>query len=594
MSSQSAGIRKEAQAALDAIAGLEPVLPQNVGPPPLGADERSRGLRQAGDTTRPELTTTAPSEAHAVETFPEVVYDKPIRQSIQGNIVPGFNKDHQHFLFYRITEFLPTKKFLRAMSPSITSMDEALDFVRAHRELRLKSGRAEPPGLKATWVNIAFSCRGIEKLGAGTGEQFGEQSFRQGLAERSTYLGDPTDPSQPGHRSRWRVGGPHNEADILLIVASDSTADLDRKVRAIRKLAYTARLDLLFEQRGDTLPGNLRGHEHFGFKDGVSQPGIRGKASDAAGDYITPRYLVPAEELDQHPLIFARPGQALVWPGQFLLGEPRQATNHPHQQAPAATNFPSWAARGSYLVCRRLNQDVVAFWNFVAEAASRIGIPPVRLAAALVGRWPSGAPLMRAPATDDPALAGDPFANNHFVYEDDTRPSSLREIPGYAGDAFARARADMLGAVCPHFAHIRKVNPRDSATDLGKMEDTLTRLILRRGIPFGPPIVGVKKPSRKLLAQERGLMFLCYGATIEEQFEFLVRRWANSAIQPDLGGHDSIIGQRDERGNRTRFVDLPTRSGSVRLELNAEWVTPTGGGYFFAPPITALADVLGA
>jgi deferrochelatase/peroxidase EfeB len=89
-------------------------------------------------------------------------------------------------------------------------------------------------------------------------------------------------------------------------------------------------------------------------------------------------------------------------------------------------------------------------------------------------------------------------------------------------------------------------------------------------------------------------MFLCYGATIEEQFEFLVRRWANSAIQPDLGGHDSIIGQRDERGNRTRFVDLPTRSGSVRLELNAEWVTPTGGGYFFAPPITALADVLGA
>lgn len=594
MSSQSAGIRKEAQAALDAIAEFEPVLPQNVGQPPLGAYERSMGLRQAGDTTRPELTLAAPSEARAVEAFPEVVYDRPIRQSIQGNIVPGFNKDHQHFLFYRITEFLQTKKFLRAMSPSITSMDEALDFVRAHRELRLKSGRAEPPGLKATWVNIAFSCRGIEKLGAGTGEQFGEQSFRQGLAERSTYLGDPTDPSQPGHRSRWRVGGPHNEADILLIVASDSTADLDRKVRAIRKLANTARLDLLFEQRGDTLPGALRGHEHFGFKDGVSQPGIRGKASDAAGDYITPRYLVPAEELDQHPKIFARPGQALVWPGQFLLGEPRQAPNHPYNEGLPASNFPSWAARGAYLVCRRLKQDVVAFWNFVAEAASRVGVPPVRLAAALVGRWPSGAPLMRTPDADNPALAGDSFANNHFIFDDDTRPSSLREIPGYAGDIFDQARADMLGAVCPHFAHIRKVNPRDSATDLGKMEDTLTRLILRRGIPFGPPIVGVKKPSRKLLAQERGLMFLCYGATIEEQFEFLVRRWANSAIQPDLGGHDPIIGQRDARGDRTRFVDLPTGSGTVRLELNAEWVTPTGGGYFFAPPIAALADVLGA
>src|SRR5262249_42515781 len=181
---------------------------------------------------------------------------------------------------------------------------------------------------------------------------------------------------------------------------------------------------------------------------------------------------------------FARPGQPLVQPGQFLLGEPRQSPNHPSNQGTRASNFPSWAARGSYLVCRRLNQDVVAFWNFVAKAASRIGIAPVRLAAALVGRWPSGAPLLRTPAADNAALAGDPFANNHFVFNDDTRASSLREIPGYAGDTFDRAKADLLGAVCPHFAHIRKMNPRDSATDLGTMEDTLTHLILRRGIPF--------------------------------------------------------------------------------------------------------------
>src|SRR5262249_8081824 len=154
--------------------------------------------------------------------------------------------------------------------------------------------------------------------------------------------------------------------------------------------------------------------------------------------------------------------------------------------------FPSWAARGSYLVVRRLNQDVVAFWNFVAKIASRVGVSPVRFAAALVCRWPSRAPLMRSPAAGSTALVGDPFADKHLLFEDDTRTSSLRPIPGYAGDTFARAKADMLGAVCPHFAHIRKANPRDSATDLGKMEDTLMRLILRRGIPFGPPIIGVK------------------------------------------------------------------------------------------------------
>ncbi len=586
MSRKPASIRKDAMAALDAIAGYEPTLPRNVVLP------ASVGL--ARDASGPAPAADAPAQPTAAEDPREDVYGEAVRRNIQGNIIPGFNKDHQHFLFYRITDVSGAKKFLRAMAPVITSMDEVLEFVRAHRALRLKLGVAEPPGLKAAWVNIAFSCRGIEKLGAGTGEQFGEQSFRQGLAERSTYLGDPTDPSHPGHRNRWRVGGPHNEADILLIVAGDTTADLDRRVGAVRRSAGTARLDLIFEQRGDTLPGNLRGHEHFGFKDGVSQPGIRGKASDAPGDFITPHYIVAAGEQDQHPFVFAKPGQPLVWPGQFLLGEPRQGPNRAHQKSTVATNFPSWAARGSYLVCRRLEQDVAAFWNFVAEAASRVGVPPLTLAAKLVGRWPSGAPLMRAPASDNAALAGDPFANNHFVFDDDTRPASMRAISGYAGDTFDQAKADMLGAVCPHFAHIRKANPRDSATDLGKLEDTLTRLILRRGIPFGPPVVGVKRPSPKLLAQERGLMFVCYGSSIENQFEFLTRRWANSAIQPNLGGHDPIIGQRDQRGDRARTIDFPTSSGPVRVTLDAEWVTPTGGGYFFAPPIAALTNVLGA
>ena len=487
-----------------------------------------------------------------------------------------------------------TKAFLRYIRPHISSMDEVLDFVRAHRALRLKLGVIEP-GLKATWVNIAFSCRAIELLvGPKDAAAFGELSFRQGLAARSTYLGDPTDPARAGHRSHWRVGGPENEADILVIVASDTTTGLTGKVRSIRRRADDNGLRLIFEQRGDSLPGRLAGHEHFGFKDGVSQPGVRGKASSAPGDFITPRYLTPAAAGDQRPQLFAKPGQALLWPGQFLLGEPRQNPDDLVERGEPATNFPGWAARGSYLVCRRLNQDVNAFWTFVAEAAARAGLPPVSMAAALVGRWPSGAPLMRVPAADDAALAGDPFANNHFLFDDDSRPSSMIPIPGYAGDSHAPARSDMLGAVCPHFAHVRKANPRDSATDLGKPADSLTRMILRRGIPFGRPIIGVKRPSPKLVSQERGLMFLSYGATIEDQFEFLTRRWANSAIQPNFGGHDPIIGQRDQRGDRARTVDIPTSSGPVRVTIGTEWVVPTGGGYFFAPPIDALVDVLGA
>lgn len=84
----------------------------------------------------------------------------------------------------------------------------------------------------------------------------------------------------------------------------------------------------------------------------------------------------------------------------------------------------------------------------------------------------------------------------------------MRPVPGYPGDGHEPARADVLGSVCPHFAHIRKVNPRDGANDLGHPADNLLRMTLRRGIPFGRPLVGVKKPPPGLVKQERGLMFL--------------------------------------------------------------------------------------
>jgi Dyp-type peroxidase family len=559
---------------MDQIGKLEPELPKDISISALGGDPAE--------------------ELPGAE--PEPVYDAKRRSNIQGDIIPGFNKDHQHFLFFRLGDLEQAKQWLRWIAPLITSMEEALAFVRVHRALRLRLGVKEPePQMRATWVNIAFSYRGIELLaGTAEAEAFGDQSFRQGLAARSTYLGDPTDPEHPGHSSHWVVGGLEQEADVLVIVAADDHGDLVSSVQRVKNRARQSGLRLLFEQRCDTLPGPLRGHEHFGFKDGVSQPGVRGKVSTAPGDFITPRYLDAA---DPRARFFAKPGQLLLWPGQFLLGEPRQHTEDLYSSAPAATtgsSFPHWAALGSYLVCRRLRQDVPAFWRFAIDTAATLGMPALTFASLLVGRWPSGAPVMRTPTADNAALAGDIWANNHFIFNDTTRASMLRPIPGYGGDTFPQAAADLLGAVCPHFAHIRKTNPRDIATDLGKPHDSMLRMILRRGIPFGDPLVGVRRPSQQLLRQERGLVFVCFGATIEDQFELLTRRWSNSPIQPNFGGHDPIIGQSDRRGVRERVIEVPTPGGTRRVTLYNEWVVPTGGGYFFAPPIEAIAGVLSA
>ena len=525
----------------------------------------------------------------------EPVYDPKSQNDIQGNIIPGFNKDHQHFLFYSFEKFKGIKNvkgFLRWLTPYLSSMEEVMAFRRLYRAQKHKLGKGNI-FLCSTWVNIAFSHSGIAKLvGLKQANVFGDHSFRQGLAARSTYLGDPTSSRSRGRASNWVVGGQKNEADIIIIVASDNPSMLEEMVKRITKKAMASKMKLMYSQRGDTLPGNLRGHEHFGFRDGISQPGVRGKLSTAPGDYITPRYI---DNTDDRRLYFAKPGQLLTWPGQFLLGEPRQSTEHLFNSVASASNFPKWAARGSYLVVRRLRQDVPAFWKFASKAASRMGINTKKMAAMLVGRWPSGAPLMRVPSVDNPALAEDEFANNHFLFDDDTRPSNLKPIPGYPGDSFPPAMADFLATVCPHFAHIRKVNPRDSVTDLGKPEDNLARMILRRGIPYGPPLVGAKKLEKKLIYKERGLMFLTYCANIEDQFEFLQRRWANSQTQPNFGGHDPIIGQNGEDTRRVRVIEVPQMGGgTVRIKFKEEWVIPTGGGYFFAPTISAVKNVLGA
>ena len=549
---------------------------------------------------------------------------------IQGNILTGFNKDHQAFLFLKMARdsasVSAVKAWLRAIGPQISTLSEVHRFNELFRELRLRVGR-DPQGFSATWLNIAFSASALEALtSAEEVAKFSDSFFRDGLAARAGDLRDPADPASEGNPNHWVVGGPHNEADIMLIVASDRPNALAERVAQLKAtltqaadpatgITVGAALSVIWEQAGETLPPPLTGHEHFGFKDGVSQPGVRGLVRLTPAEPVTPR-LIDANTFPQNdPLLpeFARPGQPLIWPGQFVFGYQRQNVkdprNPPEPPDDIMMSCPEWGRNGSYLVFRRLRQDVAAFRAFMRTEAERLsntpgfaGMTAKRLASLFVGRWPSGAPLMRTASDDDEKLGRDSFASNFFQYVGDSpQPPPLKPEVAHDADLFPLSKRDRKGITCPLSAHVRKVNPRDTITEQGTPHDVLTRLIMRRGIPFGPVFpgdlddaAGAAPLAEGEIEAQRGLIFICYQTSIENQFAFLQKSWANDASFPSSGGgEDPIIGHGAEEHQRHRFVDIRASGQPAEtLDLPADWVMPTGGGFFFSPSISAINNVL--
>lgn len=538
-------------------------------------------------------------------TTPEPVFEAT---EIQGNVVPGFNKPHQCLVGLRIGAVDIAKAWLRTLADQLSSMQTVLADRQAFRKRRREAPAdtqkvALAEAHDQLHMNVSFSYEGLRKLSADT-QSFESDAFRLGLPTRSSLLGDPTDPKNPGSPENWTVGGPGKVPDVLVVIAADRADAITTRLATLLAAATAAGLTVIYEERGDVLPGDLQGHEHFGFHDNVSQPGVRGMVADVEGLAYVERRTVASSEVPD-ALLNAYPGQDLVWPGQFVLGYPVQTPDPLVPGAPSQPQ-PGWAKNGAFLVFRRLRQDVRLFWDVMAKEADRLaklpgfgGMTQMKLAALIVGRWPSGAPVSRTPAADDPELGNDPYANNHFHFDADTCPVALA---GGRKDTYPNAKADPLGITCPLTSHIRKVNTRDSANDDGGTVGTYVRRILRRGLPFGKPLVKSIDGSQVELETpdpeegDRGLLFLGVVASIEDQFEFLRNRWMSNRFAPKSpGGDDVFIGLNGNAGQDRVRKGVLFGSGLQTAEVatNAEWIIPTGGGYFFTPSISAVRDVLG-
>lgn len=518
---------------------------------------------------------------------------------IQGDSLAGFRKDHVTLLFLRFNpkKIAAVKAWLRALAPRLATLNAVANFNDSFRAARRSLPRLEgatrpiDPPLVATWMNIAFTAEGMVKLlGDAAAISTFETAFRLGAERRAGAIGDPTD-GTPGSPSTWLVGAGKKVPDAMLNLASDDEKTLARLTKEIRaQIRGTGAIQVLHQDVGNAKLAPTVGHEHFGFKDGVSQPGVRGQLDTSTRPFLTPRLIAASDPLGE---TFASPGVPLIQPGEFVLGYPRQNPDRAAetQNESETRTEPAWARDGSYLVYRRLRQDVAAFERFLDHGARSLpaqgftGVDRDRFGAMCVGRWKDGTPMARSPLAPHPGIAADRRAAQSFFFAKDTRPVTWADS-SRPPDTFPPAVMDGDGQRCPLPGHVRKVNPRDEATDVGQGARTLRRRILRRGVTFGPSWDSQPKA-------ERGLLFLCYQASITDQFEFVWRAWANATSTPRAdAGIDPIIGQNGNARPEERVTHFVQNDREAKVESPERFVISTAGAYLFAPSISAIRDVL--
>jgi len=355
---------------------------------------------------------------------------------------------------------------------------------------------------------------------------------------RSVQLGDIGN-SAP---DSWQVGGWNTrEVHILILIYGESKAATDIAYEDLVGDHLRSVFTHIYVQDGARTP-DLR--EPFGFRDGLSQPAVEGFHQKS------PK------------------GQNLIRLGEFLLGyEDEYGYVPPSPELPAYCDRDSlflplpdpsrkdFGHNGSYLVWRKIVQDVPGFNCFVKSQAEKTQQNEEWLAAKLMGRWRNGTPLVLAPNEKE---GKEPLEEtNDFLYSRDQR-----------------------GRSCPITAHIRRANPRDGLGKASTRHLADRHRLIRRGMPFKDQ-------------DEEGLLFLGINADIARQFEFIQQSWLN---HPQFGGmfndRDLVgsVNQKTEKANEDlRGTSL--QRDSVRLRLTPPenpLVQVRGGGYFFLPSLKAL------
>lgn len=456
-----------------------------------------------------------------------------IAPNLQSNILKSHSRDHVRILFLQYNAGEPVKawikNFISQKNYVVSAMDQKAD-----------TDSFKKSGISKTVVNFYLSAKGYEKLGFDTDKFtegftnidddeneddetnenviFGNMDFVRGM--KSNKVNDKLEDPNP---DQWEQGY-NTDIHAMVLLADDDESRLNAETDKVRN-SLKGLASIIREENGkdlsETMENGKKIHiEHFGYADGISQP----------------RYFkedTKSSPFDLQPLSI------------LLVKDPFTSKND--------ENY------GSFLVYRKLEQDVDGFDKKVAELAGHLDLNSNQkgkiakedfAGALVVGRFKDGTPIIQS----DIKLGLSP-AFNDFRYE----------------------TMDRNAHKCPFHAHIRKANPRGQ----GILVSLKGRFITRRGIPYG----------NRNSNEKKGLLFMCFQANLKRQFNFIQRAWANAPGFPPLRGKpgiDPLIGQGHEGGqNWPKQYD-----NREEIKFNfAGFVKMKGGEYFFAPSIGFLKNI---
>ncbi|MFQ5684765.1 MAG: Dyp-type peroxidase [Candidatus Binatia bacterium] len=436
---------------------------------------------------------------------------RPMLEELQGNILSSHGRDHSLHIFLQFNSDPDTaKKWVRSFARNyVTSAKKQASEADRFRHERTSGG---------LFANFFLSARGYVALGFSLQTIPSDRSFLSGMKSNGTRskLNDP-------EVSNWEEGF-QDEIHALILLADDSREKLDHEEGIIREEVEKV-ANVLTVEVGNRLKRNGQGIEPFGYADGISQPLFLKGAIERAKSHGTSKWDPSA------PL-------ALV-----LLEDPGGPTGH---------------SFGTYLVYRKLEQNVAGFKRRRRTLAEKLGIDEELAGALAVGRFRNGTPVA---LQSTPELEN---ISNNFDYADDRD-----------------------GTKCPFHAHIRKTNPRGDSPD-GVRGERRHRIV-RRSTAFGAQNLPLE-PTEGV-----GLLFMCYQSSIVKQFEFMQSSWANKLHFPRQNtGLDPIGGLGEQLTGGQLW---PRRWGSgldsndlVHFDFSG-LVSMKGGEYFFSPSIGFLRQI---